>query len=200
MQALRARRRQARIALGQASAAGDVRKIDVRLQRLTLARRHSHDEAWRMLLARQLDARARKLRARLEGAGVVYVIEPLHEVRIAGKRLRYALELVGDTRLAPVARLLRQLTQVQDVLGHLHDLDALMAHLRATVASAPEPSDGSAALDHLDNVLERERRTLHAAYLRRRASLIVLADSVRDDIVARVGGDLTAVPEARAGG
>jgi hypothetical protein len=95
---------------------------------------------------------------------------------------------------------LRQLTQVQDVLGHLHDLDALMAHLRATVALAPGPSDGSAALDHLDNVLERERRTLHAAYLRRRASLIVLADSVRDDIVARVAGDLTAVPEARAGG
>lgn len=187
-QVLRARRRAARIALGRASEAADVRKLDVRLQRLILARRESPDEAWRVLLARQLDARARRLRARLEHAGVVYVIESLHAVRITGKRLRYALELVGETHLAPVAGLVRQLTKAQDVLGHLHDLDVLAAHLRATVATVPDSTDGTRAVDHLDDGLERERRSLHAAYLRRRTALVRLADVVRDEIVPRVGG------------
>lgn len=194
---LRTRRREARAALGVAGEAADVRKLDTRLQRLILARRTTSDDTWRVLLARRVDARARRFRAQLEHAGVLYVIEPLHAVRIAGKRLRYALELVGQSGLAPVGRLLRQLTQVQDVLGRLHDLDVLVTHLRGTRAPDACATDATRAVEHLDDVLERERRSLHAVYLRRRTALIRLADGVCDDVVARVSGALQVGQEAR---
>ena len=42
-----------------------------------------------------------------DGAGALYAPEPLHAVRIATKKLRYALELAHDLRLLPSRRPLR---------------------------------------------------------------------------------------------
>lgn len=58
----------------------------------------------------------------------------LHQFRIAGKRLRYAIErFAGDDRaLADGAALLAQL---QDALGEVHDRDVLLAILPPALAA-----------------------------------------------------------------
>jgi CHAD domain-containing protein len=50
-------------------------------------------------------------------------VETLHELRIAAKWLRYALEFFGDTLGPDTARLLDRIVALQDHLGCLHDAD-----------------------------------------------------------------------------
>ncbi|HVA38814.1 MAG TPA: CHAD domain-containing protein [Candidatus Dormibacteraeota bacterium] len=52
----------------------------------------------------------------------------LHDLRIACKRLRYALELHRDALPAAVQGAERLLAGLQDLLGELHDCDVLLAH------------------------------------------------------------------------
>jgi CHAD domain-containing protein len=59
-------------------------------------------------------------------------VQALHDLRIAAKRLRYVLELTGPAE--PV----KQLKQLQDVLGEIHDCDVQLPPLRALVREAPE--------------------------------------------------------------
>jgi CHAD domain-containing protein len=186
MRDLRSRRRDARVTVAKACDAGRVAWVDLHLEGLIAARAATDDAGWRVRLAHQLDIRARRLRARIERAGLLFVVEPLHDVRIAAKRLRYALELAGDCRLAPVARPLAQLKRMQDVLGRLHDLDVLLLHLRASARDDALDVDAIGTIEQLVGVLEQESRQLHASYLRGRPSLATLADTVRDVIVPRV--------------
>ena len=55
-------------------------------------------------------------------------VKPLHDLRIAVKRLRYLLELTGPE--APV----KQLKRLQDLLGEIHDCDVQLPPLRAAGA------------------------------------------------------------------
>jgi CHAD domain-containing protein len=59
-------------------------------------------------------------------------VKPLHDLRIAAKRLRYLLELSGP---ADVAKLLKRL---QDQLGELHDCDVQLPEIRALARNAGE--------------------------------------------------------------
>ena len=52
----------------------------------------------------------------------MYAAEQLHAVRIDTKKLRYALELIADARIAAVRPLVNTLKRAQDTLGKLHDL------------------------------------------------------------------------------
>jgi hypothetical protein len=58
------------------------------------------------------------------------LIQDLHDMRIAAKRLRYALEIF-DVCFPDVKPVLRDLTEIQDALGSIHDLDVLIDLLRA---------------------------------------------------------------------
>jgi CHAD domain-containing protein len=80
------------------------------------------DVAGRIVRTRGREARA--LSAGLERRDIT----SLHEFRIAGKRLRYALERFeeDDPSLHDGAELL---TQLQDALGEAHDRDVLLAIL-----------------------------------------------------------------------
>ena len=69
--------------------------------------------------------------------GQMYAAEQLHVVRIATKKLRYALELVADARLAPVRPLLGTLKRAQETLGRLHDLQVIEQHVAAVQALPP---------------------------------------------------------------
>ena len=55
--------------------------------------------------------------------------EPLHNLRIACKRLRYALELFGDA-LEECRRADRALVRLQQLLGDAHDCDVLLESAR----------------------------------------------------------------------
>ena len=174
------RRRRARTHLLEVSNPADVAWLDERLSGLAELRRTSPDLGWQRRLGELLDTRGRTRRASIDAAGVMWSADPLHEVRIATKRLRYALELTGECGLAAVARPLSTLKKVQDVLGRLHDIDVVLAHVRSPDDDGAPDAD--ADLDETCRTLEHERHRLHATYLRRRAALIAVADLVRDDL------------------
>jgi CHAD domain-containing protein len=140
--------------------------------------------AWRGELARRIIDRAEALRRALEEAGVLYSAPRLHAVRIAVKKLRYALELAGEVRLAPVRLAVGRLKQAQDLLGRLHDLDVVAAHARA--AQVPAAAADRAALERLLGRLQDECRQLHARYLQRRKGLMAVADQAREVVAPRL--------------
>src|SRR5215467_9867555 len=69
--------------------------------------------------------RASRLRSAMDQAGVLYASGPLHEVRVAIKKLRYAIELsdeIGESQPGAV----KALKTAQDLLGRQHDLDVFI--------------------------------------------------------------------------
>ncbi len=159
-----------------------------RLDALEAMREASPDSRWRKALARQLAVRADTLRDRIERTGALYHPGALHDVRIAAKQLRYALELTDETGLARVKPSLRTLKSAQDALGRLHDLDVLLASLQAWVEEASS-EDLQPAAAEVAAAIEHEARLLHARYLRTRLALVRVTDTTRDRLVPRVTSD-----------
>jgi CHAD domain-containing protein len=134
-------------------------------------------QPWLLALAARVARRATDLRSAIEAAGAVYVPERLHDVRIALKKLRYAAELVSETRPQQATAALETLRTAQDLLGRLHDRQVLIERARLLEASASPPAlTASKDLESLALGLEVDCRRLHAQYVRHRAMLIVVAD------------------------
>lgn len=73
-----------------------------------------------------------------------YAVSELHRLRIAAKRLRYTLE-VFDTFLPEGCKsVIKELEQVQEELGQLHDRDVLIALLRLCLGSLEYPLESLA--------------------------------------------------------
>jgi CHAD domain-containing protein len=89
--------------------------------------------------------RGRRLRRALEHAGAIYVPERLHQVRIAVKQLRYALEVAGEARHARTSARVTQLRRIQDLLGRAHDLHVLAARVRQVQTAVVRTSRATAA-------------------------------------------------------
>ena len=123
--------------------------------------------------------RAERLRIKIESAAAIYLADRLHEVRIAAKKLRYALEIVRDlSRSRATARILT-LKRAQDLLGRIHDLEVLIARTRAIQGSPNAPTlRVSADMDLLVRRLETECRRLHGRYIAMRAPLLTICDHV----------------------
>lgn len=172
-------------ALVRALAPGVRNKLDHELDAFAVARAASSDQAWRESLAQRLTARARGVRTRIARTGTLYRPEPLHEVRIATKKLRYALEITADAGLARLARPLRTLKMAQETLGLLHDLDVLFTSLHAVPTTAPGEELQHAAAAVIATLEDRSRQ-LHARYLRTRAALVRVADLTLQDVVPKV--------------
>jgi CHAD domain-containing protein len=106
----------------------------------------------------------------------------VHAVRIAAKRLRYALELTGELRLVRTASLVSSLRAMQDVLGELHDLDVLRIEAGRVRSELPPDSIVARDLEHVSDDIDADIRLLHARYLRGARALSALTDRVRDRI------------------
>jgi hypothetical protein len=100
-------------------------------------------------------------------------VAELHNMRIAAKRLRYALEMFEIC--FDVKALLKELTQIQEDLGDIHDLDVLCDVLRGRLKELDAPleqqateimaadapaSEKSRALRRLLSAQAHERRRL----------------------------------------
>ena len=157
--------------------------------------RHS-TRGCRWVVEARLTRRASELATAVDAAGAVYLPERLHAVRIALKKLRYAVEVSTEIAAAPAASAtsdLRALKHGQDVLGRLHDVQVLIDRVRhLQTPSAPLDLTTRRTFDALVASLENDCRRLHARYMRARSALLAICD--------RVGvRPLTSVVRQRAG-
>ena len=141
-----------------------------------------HQHAWRAALAARLLRRAKGLKAALEDVGPLYAPERLHDVRIATKKLRYALEIAQDAGNAEAKVLVKTLKREQARLGRLHDLQALMRHVREAEMSSRAGSRLADLTAYADS-LERECRQLHAQFVEHRDKLFECVTEVRRELI-----------------
>jgi CHAD domain-containing protein len=140
---------------------------------------------WRGALARRVARRTSGLRRAIDAAGSLYAPDALHLVRIAAKKLRYALELTDETGTVCARDEVRALRRVQDRLGRLHDLQVLRVHVHAAAASAASAVPPG-ALESLARAIDDECRALHARYLSAVPRLRDLGQRVTRTIVPAV--------------
>ena len=81
-----------------------------------------------------------------------FEVEPLHDMRIAAKRLRYAMELFSQCFGESLAPFSEEVAQIQDSLGELHDCDVWIEDLGNRLRQsydAVEESTGSRHAAHV---------------------------------------------------
>ena len=120
--------------------------------------------------------RATRLHRAIDEAGAVYLPDRLHLVRIALKKLRYALELSAEADGVKRDRDVGTLKRAQDVLGRLHDLQMLINRVRDLQARTPPDGSGWRELDALIEALEDMCRRLHGRYMRQRSGLLLICE------------------------
>jgi CHAD domain-containing protein len=123
--------------------------------------------------------RATTLRAAIENAAGIYLPDRLHEVRIAVKKLRYAMDLARELSGSRAVAAIKSLKEAQDLLGRMHDLEILIARTRA-VQGSPIGTNLrlSGDLDRVVRRLETECRQLHGHYMALRHKLLAICDRV----------------------
>jgi CHAD domain-containing protein len=146
----------------------------------------SDDRGWQDMLADRLRSRSRRLQQAIARAGALYAPERLHAVRIAAKKLRYALELTRDSGTAPVGVLVRTLKDAQEILGQLNDLQVLAAHVRAVAVESAGRSELARGLETLASLLEAECRRLHGRFVRREPRLLRVCEQCMEQVAPRV--------------
>ena len=127
----------------------------------------------------QVARRARKLSEAIQHASGLYLPDRLHRVRVAAKKLRYAMEVDRELRRSRSTSRISQLKRLQDMLGLMHDFETLIdrtRHVQALIAATDRAL--ATELDALVRTLEGECRLQHAGYMRRRASILKLCESV----------------------
>ena len=140
-------------------------------------------ESWRDALGARLLKRSKALAAAMTAAGHMYSPEQLHQVRIAAKKLRYAMELAFDAGVKSAAAPVRTVKRAQDTLGRLHDLQVLHAHVAAVQAEPSGRSLPDGGLDVISEALENECRHMHARYVATMPKLAAVVETTRAVVV-----------------
>ena len=96
-------------------------------------------------------------------------IEPLHEMRIAAKRLRYALELFEQCWGHTISVYAKRAARVQSALGQVHDCDVWIESFGKHIVEArkQKETDQSDAFDWLlSHFIKLRTRHLREAFVR----------------------------------
>ena len=130
-------------------------------------------DGWAQMLAVRMERRSESVQHAVGEAGALYISDRVHRVRIAAKKLRYSLELAGDTGEARTRTAVRELKEIQEVLGRLHDLEVLGAMIQDLTTPAPEvDTPVNAELEALRLTLDGDCLELHSQYVGKRESLL----------------------------
>lgn len=151
-------------------------------------------DAWALILAERLGERADRLREAVAEAGPMYVSERVHEVRIAAKKLRYALEVASETGEADTSEAVARLKKIQDSLGRLHDIEILQGLLHSIDLLAHRDEPWADELAALDRDLTEECRRLHGVFVAGQAELVEVGKAAR-----RVASQMSSDHGARGG-
>lgn len=130
--------------------------------------------AWMLTLRAHTAGRVRDVRTAITHATGVYFPRRSHDTRIALKKLRYALALAAASGGWRSPQMLKDLREVQDVLGQIHDAETLLQSLDGLVADTDvSPRD----VDRVRRALECDIANLHAQYLAGRESVLAACDA-----------------------
>jgi CHAD domain-containing protein len=129
----------------------------------TLAR-DGTEATWWTALAAHVVRRADRVRSTAAACGTLYGPDRLHALRIAVKKLRYAVELVPATPGFDRKDALALLKRAQTRFGRLHDVQVLLAEVHA-MGDASRLTGGRQALEGVAETLERDCRHIHASTL-----------------------------------
>ncbi len=88
---------------------------------------------------------------------------PLHHLRIAAKRLRYAIELCAQCYGKSLAHFAQDISKLQTHLGELHDCDVWIAELGSLLAARQSKHDGAKENASNPNPRVAEEQTAAAA-------------------------------------
>jgi CHAD domain-containing protein len=132
--------------------------------------------------------RAVRLRETIDNAAGIYLPDRLHEVRIAVKKLRYAMEVSRELSGSRGYARIRTLKESQDLLGRMHDHEVLIARVRGVQGSSQAPNlRVSGDLDQLVRRLETECRQIHGQYMALRKKLLAICDHTAAMLAPVVG-------------
>jgi CHAD domain-containing protein len=134
----------------------------------------------------RLRQRAAALVRALDAACTLYAVAPLHRVRIAAKKLRYALELARPAAGLAAAREIRIIRDVQVRLGEIHDLQVLQDRVQAAASESGLDHATTRQLADLDHVLETRCRELHAKFLKPAVRARELAERLPSTLALRL--------------
>jgi len=97
----------------------------------------------------------------------------LHRLRIDGKKLRYLLEFFSDLYpRATVARFVRELKQLQNILGDFNDTGVQLALVQEFVDHGAVSAETRAAASRLTQAIEERRSGLRAEFAERFAHFV----------------------------
>lgn len=178
---VRASREQRRARMLRKLRAINLKRLDRGLDEL-IALAREDNPAWPRTLAVRLARRAKRLRDAVIGAGAIYLPDRLHAVRLAVKKLRYALELAAEAGAPEAASLATIVRRTQVRLGRLQDRSVLLREVLATV-DATEDEDVRHALTLLGADLERSARDLHGQYVAHRDELPGVVSGIQRHVV-----------------
>lgn len=162
----------------------NLKRVDDRTRALSRAVEHAPVQGWQTLLGVRLRKRSRRLAHALRAAGTLYAPDALHAARVAGKKLRYTLELAHQAAGVECRAEINALRRVQDLLGRLRDLQVLQDHVQQASVSVASDLKHARAIEEIREEIEAECRGLHARFLRRAARLLELADRVGRETAA----------------
>jgi CHAD domain-containing protein len=157
-------------------------RVQARCDAVVTALDATRSQRWRRALASRLRRRATRLSRTVAAAGTLYAPETLHRVRIAAKKLRYALELAHVAARRPARRMLAVLKETQDGLGHWHDVQVLEDFVRRLDSDSVDRVKG-AEYRRVADALELECRAAHARFLAERGAIGRVASQIAREIV-----------------
>lgn len=137
---------------------------------------------WERALRGEVQRRAADVGHAIDRASGVLIPRRLHDLRIATKKLRYAMEIGLTSGVLRNGVALQTLKRVQDVLGQLHDRQVLARCLKRASLDAAGLREGATILD---SVLSMESSRLHGKYLRLREELVACLSNGRRISVQR---------------